>query len=748
MRCCVTGCKNDSRNLSKSQGITFHVFPSEPSLRAAWLQVLCKDGWEPKERSAVCSKHFLAENLYETQSGLRKVKAGAVPFLETTMSCTFRGTETLKACRICLLTCGRFYSLQTEELRQAYENLTGIQVTEDDGLPVHLCPECSVRLLNGDRFRRRALRANSLLLGVLRSDYVLTTDSINRIDRAAEKLTSNLTCDVTHCDADPGLAAPSCRVYLQDDAELEPEETKYDVQGGDVTADVDTQEYVIVKSDQVDDGFSSDDNLPLEAAKLKVKQEKVKKKPKKESKEPKVDRRRKPFMNAELSDTLFTTTQLSVEEQVAEIHKRKEGSNYRNGVFKCDECFKGFQDADAYSSHMTRHTDQCGDHQCLVCRIYFRNQHALRKHMTAHHSSRFSCKQCPFVTNHRQTARLHERWHCGTKYRCPHCPEEFVKFTTYMGHLRIKHPSDFVCELCGYCFVSAKGIMLHKQLKHRLEDGKVPEKGPYCEQCDVRFVSPDAYDRHMIVSAKHSTDTKRAANKAKSRRPNDAAPRARRPPPAPGAKPDGPIPCEQCGLQLDDPRAYHKHFRRMHPDKNRTNYPSMKTPCMCEVCGRMFQSQALLNDHRWVHTGEKPFKCEVCDKTFRMRQRLMTHRRVHSRDRASYGCALCGKHFSSQSNRQRHMFIHTGLKPYKCEMCGKGFKHTSEKRAHITYVHLKKPWPKRSRSKRRTDNRTATLQATDPPELDMGQPIWPNCEQKLNEMNLIEDKPMYYNIKI
>ncbi|CAG9120340.1 unnamed protein product [Plutella xylostella] len=54
-------------------------------------------------------------------------------------------------------------------------------------------------------------------------------------------------------------------------------------------------------------------------------------------------------------------------------------------------------------------------------------------------------------------------------------------------------------------------------------------------------------------------------------------------------KAEGPIPCEQCGMQLEDSRAYHGHFRRAHPDKNRTNYPSMKSPCMCEVCGRMFQ---------------------------------------------------------------------------------------------------------------------------------------------------------------
>ncbi|KAL4718613.1 hypothetical protein ACJJTC_011327, partial [Scirpophaga incertulas] len=203
----------------------------------------------------------------------------------------------------------------------------------------------------------------------------------------------------------------------------------------------------------------------------------------------------------------------------------------------------------------------------------------------------------------------------------------------------------------------------------------------------------------------------------------------------------------QCGLQLEDSRAYHSHFRRMHPDKNRTKYPSMKSPCMCEVCGRMFQSFALLKDHTWVHTGERPFKCESCGKSFRMKQRLVAHRRVHSAQKATYGCNLCGKQFSTQSNRQRHMFIHTGLKPFKCEMCGKGFKHASEKRAHITYVHLKKPWPKRSRGKRR-DSRQVPLsnQQIIPAggqDIDL-HPMW-GCDPKLD---ITMENKAYFTHKI
>ncbi|PZC71883.1 hypothetical protein B5X24_HaOG212295 [Helicoverpa armigera] len=87
--------------------------------------------------------------------------------------------------------------------------------------------------------------------------------------------------------------------------------------------------------------------------------------------------------------------------------------------------------------------------------------------------------------------------------------------------------------------------------------------------------------------------------------------------------------------------------------------------------------------------------------------------RVHSATRPSYECPLCGKHFAFFNNRRRHMFvsiytqstsknivekqIHTGLKPFKCDTCGKCFTTSGEQRAHVEHVHLKKPWPKRSR---------------------------------------------------
>ncbi|XP_072946680.1 uncharacterized protein [Epargyreus clarus] len=963
MRCIVPTCKHDSRRTSKSQGVTFHIFPTEPSLRMAWLKALDKEGWNPRERSAVCSNHFLTDDLYVTRSGLRKVRAGAVPIvMQNAPKCDFLITPSdVKVCRICFATDCNLYPMTVyKNLDQAYEILTGISIENEENLPSYLCTECAHRLINSVHFRTRSLRAHLILMEIVKKHEYITLETIKSINRKQSLLSSNLDIMriqpdhydlvIEHKEPETDLIDTDMKdlpeiheVNMKDLPDIHEvnidgikaegnmvNEVLRDDVGDDVLNDGETNDDMVFGDAFVGKDYSSDDSQPLgQKAKRKRRARKV---PIRDLGQPKVDRRRKPFLNDDLNETLFTISDLTVEEQIAAIEKRQESSNYRNSMFKCTVCYKGFLDQDAFNSHMTRHTNQCGEHECEICKTHFKHPHALRKHITAHHTQRFSCNQCPYVTTHRQTARLHERWHKGTKYRCPHCQDEFLKFTTYMGHIRIKHPSDFVCELCGYSFVSEKGIELHKKLKHRLENTQVPDDGPLCELCNVRFVSEEAYRRHLSVSAKHNAGEKQTKEpkpvklrKSRGRSARSASadsgkllpallrtgpipceqvgggrgdsgkllpallrtgpipceqvgggrgdsgkllpallrtgpipceqvgggrgdsgkllpallrtgpipceqvgggrgdsgkllpallrtgpipceqvgggrgdsgkllpallrtgpipceqvgggrgdsgkllPALLRTGPIPceqvgGGRGDsgkllpallrtGPIPCEQCGLQLEDSRAYHGHFRRMHPDKNRTNYPSMKSPCMCEVCGRMFQSFALLKDHRWVHTGERPFACDACGKCFRMRQRLVAHRRVHDQAKSTYTCALCGKHFSTHSNRQRHMFIHTGLKPFKCEMCGKSFKHASEKRAHVTYVHLKKPWPKRTRGKRRTD-RPGQLQgqgsmSAGASEMDIVQPIWPPCDPKMADMNITGDKSVYYNLKI
>ncbi|KAH9635454.1 hypothetical protein HF086_003208 [Spodoptera exigua] len=379
MRCCVPDCKNDSRHISKSQGITFHAFPTEPALRTAWLKALGKEAWEPRDRSAVCSEHFLCEDLYETNSGLRKVRMGAVPLI-----------------------------VQDSNICDAYGESVSLKVCTEDRLPQKLCTECVQRLLNCNKFRLKSLRANSLLLEVIKKQNFLTEENIKTINRYNNQLTSSLVKRslvpnnfdyyMEYTEPETIIDEKQCDIEIKEENEIfltEVLNEKQDLNEQN-NIDCDQKDYSEKEFSLDNDNYSTDDNLPLEICKTKKsKKRKIKdKKPPKEVKkvkkvkeqiEPKIDRRRKPFLNDDLNETLFTITDLSFEEQIAEIAKRRESSNYKNSVFKCTDCFKGFLDEDA-----------------------------------------FSCKQCTYVTTHRQTARLHERWHKGTKYRCPHCQDEFV----------------------------------------------------------------------------------------------------------------------------------------------------------------------------------------------------------------------------------------------------------------------------------------------------------------------------------
>ena len=56
--CCAVGCSNDSRFVSKGQGISFHCFPTEDSLLKEWLAKISRVGLEVTKDTPLCSDYF------------------------------------------------------------------------------------------------------------------------------------------------------------------------------------------------------------------------------------------------------------------------------------------------------------------------------------------------------------------------------------------------------------------------------------------------------------------------------------------------------------------------------------------------------------------------------------------------------------------------------------------------------------------------------------------------------------------
>lgn len=78
--CSVPGCYNSKQN---HPYITFHTFPKDEEMRGTWLELVKRDK-DPSfnvSRGLICSMHFDSGDVYVLNSGMKRLKTGAVPCL-------------------------------------------------------------------------------------------------------------------------------------------------------------------------------------------------------------------------------------------------------------------------------------------------------------------------------------------------------------------------------------------------------------------------------------------------------------------------------------------------------------------------------------------------------------------------------------------------------------------------------------------------------------------------------------------
>ncbi|XP_045782950.1 uncharacterized protein PF11_0213-like isoform X2 [Maniola jurtina] len=94
----------------------------------------------------------------------------------------------------------------------------------------------------------------------------------------------------------------------------------------------------------------------------------------------------------------------------------------------------------------------------------------------------------------------------------------------------------------------------------------------------------------------------------------------------------------------------------------------------CKICSKVFSERGGLNHHLQLHTSDKPFSCNKCTFTCKTKKYLHRHaNRVHTKREKDNECDVCGKKFLFKSLLDRHVYIHSDVRPFKCEVCNKGF---------------------------------------------------------------------------
>ncbi|CAB1347116.1 unnamed protein product [Coregonus sp. 'balchen'] len=109
----------------------------------------------------------------------------------------------------------------------------------------------------------------------------------------------------------------------------------------------------------------------------------------------------------------------------------------------------------------------------------------------------------------------------------------------------------------------------------------------------------------------------------------------------------------------------------------------------CHVCGHCnaaFRTNYHLQRHVFIHTGEKPFQCSQCDMRFIQKYLLQRHEKIHTGEKP-FRCEECGMRFIQKYHMERHRRTHSGEKPYQCDYCHQFFSRTDRVLKHRRMCH-------------------------------------------------------------
>ncbi|XP_069363589.1 gastrula zinc finger protein XlCGF26.1-like isoform X8 [Maniola hyperantus] len=609
MQCCVPFCQTTAEIVSKSTGITFHKFPNEVPLRAAWLRALGNQDTLLSEHAVVCSLHFLNDEICTTDSGSRQIRTGAIPSM-------------VQVCMICLDAHSKLFLMSKYKLDEAYQHLVGLPLCDPGNLKQTACIQCAQRLMNFSRFRDKSLRARALMMELVGKYELISMQHMGMFNEVNNKLKHNIVKTILHPD--------HCDLYINSDTDKQTEATASvesvtikNEENVPMSVDEDDTENVVVRTD-TDKGF----NINLVVTKEEYLSDE----------EPK-----------QLTDPLFVKPSTSKEptELMAPIKYEI--------TFECSICMEEFADEDTYNYHMTMHMEE---------------DQSLTEEPIAefgHSSSSSSVAPLPWelATNQREvsppetvepvTKKMKvsnkEREKSLKNLRSPAKEKseigetEFEKKLLYYksqrnpkkGNKRASKKS-FTCKLCQYKCAREKKIIEHL----RIHTGEKPFS---CDLCNYKCARKWQLERHMrthtgikiFVCTECDLKFPRKCFLASHMKSHTG---------------DKPFTCDLCCYKFARNNELERHMKTHTGEK----------PFVCEVCDFRFARKCYLVSHMKTHTGEKPYSCDVCEYKCARNGDLLRHRKTHTGE-SLFSCELCTYKTVRNSDLVRHVKTHNRGSP-------------------------------------------------------------------------------------
>ncbi|KAL3863197.1 hypothetical protein ACJMK2_004963 [Sinanodonta woodiana] len=267
----------------------------------------------------------------------------------------------------------------------------------------------------------------------------------------------------------------------------------------------------------------------------------------------------------------------------------------------------------------------------------------------------FQCSVCEKSFAKVKYLNLHKKRHIpddDRAFKCPKCSKGFSRSSELERHINIhSNNRQFVCDICQQSFIQKGHLMTHK-LTH------TGEKPYQCKYCNQGFTTGSNRKIHEL---KHSGATS--------------------------------YECTICKKNFHHRAAWMTH-RVSHTkllqvskieEANEVMKDDVQSKFICDICGKVYQSNSGLKLHMDRHQEDKPFSCNICSRDYQSKNLLQEHLKIHQKKKSeeSIACEFCGKVFQKRASLYSHIKTHKKKVQYRCINCGKEYASTSSYTYHV-----------------------------------------------------------------
>ncbi|XP_077429462.1 zinc finger and BTB domain-containing protein 40 isoform X1 [Vanacampus margaritifer] len=368
--------------------------------------------------------------------------------------------------------------------------------------------------------------------------------------------------------------------------------------------------------------------------------------------------------------------------------EEEDASSSSSKSYCCRWCKKSF----AYKCRVKAHMKRCpmskkAELQCPQCPVKLINRRALQAHLGQAHAGtagdkkkkKVACDICGRTFAHPSGMIYHKRTeHFEEKpYACETCGAKFPATSSLKNHMRL-HTGEkpYHCKHCDMSFRVAAALAYHTKKKH--SEGKMYA----CQYCKAVFAQSIELTRHVRTHTGDKPYVCRECGKGHSQ--------------ASGLtvhlqtfhNMSLPLNCQKCCISFQTLEEHQKHIEELH----------VKLLHKCPTCDKVFTSAPLLEKHKSVHTGVKPYVCNLCNKSYQQLSGLWYHNKTQHPEvfgnqtqqmKNLVQCDVCFRFFPCASSMAKHKEAeHKGsaTSALHCALCQGAFGGSEELQEHI-YSH-------------------------------------------------------------